>query len=159
MSKIQIICIGKIKNSLWEASVNEYSKRISRFCSLEIVELKEIPLPDHPTPRMIEKTLHKEGLEIEEKKNKEAAGFALDMKGSSLHSIEFSRLLNQHLFVQGQPIAFMIGSSHGLSSTIKKKYPCISFSSLTFPHQLCRVLLLEQIFRGFKIQAREVYHK
>jgi len=139
--------------------VNEYSKRISRFCSLEIVELKEILLPERPPPKIVEKALHKEGLEIEDKKNQEAAGFALDMNGSSLHSIEFSRLLHQHLFVQGQSIAFIIGSSYGLSPCIKKKYSCLSFSSLTFPHQLCRILLLEQIFRGFKIQAGEVYHK
>ncbi|MDD4028897.1 MAG: 23S rRNA (pseudouridine(1915)-N(3))-methyltransferase RlmH [Caldisericia bacterium] len=159
MSKIQLVCIGKTKNSLWEPAVREYTKRISRFCTLEILEIKENILPDHPSLKIIENALNKEGIEIEEKKTKESVGIVLDSQGKPLNSMEFSALLQQHLYIEGHSITFIIGSSYGLSPAIKEKYRSISFSKLTFPHQLCRILLLEQLFRGFKILAEETYHK
>ncbi len=159
MTSIQLLCVGKVKNSLWYPAIQEYNKRISRFCSMEIVEVKEFTLPDQPSSRLIENALNKEGQEMIKKKNKDSVGFALDSQGKALNSQDIAALLQQHLHQQGQSVSFFIGSSYGLSSLILQKYPTISFSKLTFPHQICRVLLLEQIFRGFKILAEEQYHK
>ncbi len=159
MTNIQILCVGKVKNSLWQPAVEEYSKRISRFCSVEITEVKEFSLPDQPSQKQIENALHKEGQDLIGKKNKNSIGFALDSQGKALNSRDIAELLEQNLKKQSQSISFFIGSSYGLSSFILQQYPCISFSKMTFPHQLCRVILLEQIFRGFKILAGESYHK
>jgi 23S rRNA (pseudouridine1915-N3)-methyltransferase len=159
MTSIQLLCVGKVKNSLWNPAIQEYTKRISRFCSVEIVEVKEFFLPDQPSLKLIKNALCKEGQDMIEKKNKDSVGFALDNQGKALNSQDIAALLQLYLHQQSQSISFFIGSSYGLSSLILQKYPTISFSKLTFPHQICRVLLLEQIFRGFKILAREQYHK
>jgi len=159
MTNIQILCVGKVKNSLWQPAVEEYTKRISRFSTVEITEVKEYSLPDQPSQKQIENALHKEGQDLIGKKNKDSIGFALDSQGKTLSSVDIAKLLEQYLKKQSQSISFFIGSSYGLGSFILQQYPSISFSKMTFPHQLCRVILLEQIFRGFKILAGESYHK
>jgi len=159
MTNIQILCVGKVKNSLWQPAVEEYTKRISRFSTVEITEVKEYSLPDQPSQKQIENALHKEGQDLIGKKNKDSIGFALDSQGKTLSSVDIAELLEQYLKKQSQSISFFIGSSYGLGSLILQQYPSISFSKMTFPHQLCRVILLEQIFRGFKILAGESYHK
>lgn len=159
MTNVQILCVGKVKNSLWQPAVEEYTKRISRFCSVEITEVKEFSLPDQPSQKQIENALNKEGQDLIGKKNKNSIGFALNSQGKVFNSLDIAELLGLHLQKQSQSISFFIGSSYGLSNLILQQYPAISFSKLTFPHQLCRVLLLEQIFRGFKILAGESYHK
>lgn len=159
MTNIQILCVGKVKNSLWQPAVEEYTKRISRFCTVDITEVKEYSLPDQPSQKQIESALYKEGQDMIGKKNKNSIGFALDIQGKALNSMDVAELLGQYLQKQSQSISFFIGSSYGLSNLILQQCLSISFSKLTFPHQLCRVILLEQIFRGFKILAGESYHK
>lgn len=159
MSIIQIIVIGKLKENYWKEAANEYIKRMNRYCSLQILEIRETFLPDHPGDSQIEKALHQEEIEITKHLLPLSSTYVLDIHGKELHSEAFSDLLYKEMAVKGRNLSFVIGSSYGLSKAIKKQYPSLSFSKLTFPHQLFRIILLEQIYRSLKIQAGEIYHK
>ena len=135
---IKIICLGKIKEKYLEDLINDYQKRISKYHKLEIIELKDTNDLD-----------------------KEASDYviALDIKGKKLNSLEFANLIDK-TFLDYSNITFIIGSSEGLSGIIKDKANMLlSFSDMTFPHGLFRGLLLEQIYRSFKILNNEKYHK
>ena len=141
MQKITIVAVGNLREKFFKEAYNEYAKRISKFAKLEVIEIKETNRP-------------KEGEEILKHLSKfpRAYLFALEIKGECLTSENFSKLIKDK-----SHIVFIIGGSEGLEK-IKAAYP-ISFGAITFPHQLMRVVLSEQIFRAFKILNGEKYHK
>lgn len=149
---IKIICIGKIKEEYLKEAILEYTKRLSKYTKLEIIEL---PDKDYD----IKKTLEVERDSILNKLNKSDYNILLDIEGNTYNSIEFSKELDK-IRNQNSNITFIIGGSNGVHEDIKKiANERISFSKLTFPHQLFRVMLLEQIYRSFKILNNEEYHK
>jgi len=144
---IKIICLGKIKENYLNNLVADYKKRISRFHKIEIIELKD------------ENNLLSEKNNIEKYINKEDYVIALDIDGNNLDSITFAKKIDE-IFLSHGTITFIIGSSEGLHPDIKNRANYrLSFSKLTFPHGLFRGILLEQIYRSFKILNHETYHK
>ena len=150
---IKIICLGKIKETYFTEAIKEYQKRLSKYTKLEIIELKDEQDND------IKTALTKEKDQILSHISPKDNLILLDSKGKEYNSLEFSKMINNELTYHNN-ITFLIGSSNGFSEEIKnltsKK---ISFSHLTFPHQLFRIILLEQIYRSFKILNNESYHK
>lgn len=159
MIKVTVIALSRLKEKyLFEAS-REYEKRLSRYCRLEIIEIPPVKLPEKPTAGQIEAALESEALMIEKKIPAGSKVTALCIEGDQLSSEEFS----DEIFragSSGEQLVYIIGSSHGLSSGIKQRaLRRLSVSKMTFPHQLFRVMLLEQIYRGFKIIEGGSYHK
>ena len=154
MSTVHLLCIGKLKEKYLTEAQAEYTKRLSPFCRLKIVEKKEVPLPSNPSPAQIEKARVQESDALFS-----AAGgalIALSPEGERVTSEEFSVLVKQY----ESGLSFAIGGSYGLSSALKLRAArIISFSTLTMPHQLFRIVLLEQIYRAFMIGAGRTYHK
>ena len=147
---IKIICVGKLKEQYLKDALMEYGKRLSKYSKLEIVEL-----PDYSYDEV--KTVLEEGKKIMSKIKDDDYVITLDINGKELTSIEFSDFIDKN---NSKNMVFVIGGSYGLSSEVKQRSNySLSFSRLTFPHQLFRIMLLEQIYRGFKIINRESYHK
>lgn len=161
MIKINLITVGKLKEKYWRDACAEYSKRLSAFCKLEIVELAESRLPDNPSQKEILSALEQEAKHIRtycEKKG--AVSIAMCIEGKQLSSVELSKKMNDFAVCGYSTINFIIGSSFGISDEIKKLCSLrLSMSEMTFPHQLARVMLLEQIYRSFQIQNNTKYHK
>ena len=157
---INIICIGKLKERYWQDAVKEYSKRLGRFCTLNIIELKESPLRANPSQADEEAVKVAEGREILAKIKPGDYVVTLEIKGKSPDSVQLARKISD-LGLQGlSTIDFIIGGSLGLSGEVSSRSDFkLSFSAMTFPHQLMRVILLEQIYRSFKINSNEAYHK
>ena len=150
---IKIICLGKIKEDYLNDAINEYKKRLSKYTNLEIIELEDI---DNKSKEVV---LSKEKEEILKYLNKKDYIITLDIDGKELDSVEFAQKID-NIYLTNSNITFIIGSSYGLSEDIKElsNYR-LSFSKMTFPHKLFRVLLLEQIYRAYKINNNEEYHK
>ncbi len=147
---IKIICVGKVKEKYFMEAIKEYEKRISKYTKLEIIEL-----PDYNYDLV--KTINEEGKNILSKILDKDYVVALQINGKKLDSRELSSFINHNI---SNNITFVIGGSYGLSEEVIKRANCsISFSDLTFPHQLFRIILLEQIYRSFKIINNESYHK
>lgn len=157
---IQIICIGKLKEKYWTDAIAEYSKRLSRYCTLEIIELKESRLPDKASAADEENVKLEEGRAILKAIKDGTYVVTLEILGKQLTSPELADKI-QTLSIEGKSnVAFIIGGSLGLSAEVSKRADYkLSFSKMTFPHQMMRVILLEQIYRGFKIIKNEAYHK
>ena len=157
---IQIVCIGKLKEKYWTEAVAEYSKRLSRFCTLEIVELKESRLPDRASVAEEKLVKQEEGREILKAIKPGSFVITLEILGKQLDSPQLAEKISQ-LSLEGKSnIAFVIGGSLGLSEEVSQRADFkLSFSKMTFPHQMMRVILLEQIYRAFKINRNETYHK
>ncbi len=159
MLTVQIICIGKLKEAYWREACEEYAKRLQAFCKFTITEIPECRLPEHPSPAQIESALKTEGAKI-----RSAAGgsavFALCIEGKTLSSEQLAEKMNS-LSVNGtSTVSFLIGSSYGLSGEVKQSADFrLSMSPMTFPHQLARVMLCEQIYRAFQIMNNGKYHK
>ncbi len=159
MLTINIICIGKIKETYLKDAINEYSKRLSKYCKLSILELSDEKIPDKLNESLSYEIKNKESNAILSHIKKDSYIICLDLTGTELSSEEFSKTI-ENLSLQTSQITFVIGGSLGLSSDIlKKSHQKICFSKMTFPHQLIRVFLLEQLFRGFKISNGETYHR
>ena len=159
-----IICIGKLKEKYWTEAAAEYAKRLGRFCKLNVWELPESRLADNASPAQEEAVKEAEGKAILAKIDglgrQQAYVFALDPRGKELRSEDFAEKLAQIVLNGKSRIVFVIGGSLGLSDEVRKAADSLlSFSSMTFPHQLFRVMLLEQIYRACKINAGEKYHK
>lgn len=150
---IKIICVGKIKENFYREAIEEYKKRLSKYTQLEIVEIMDEGLTDTKT------SLKLEGEKILKQVNPKDYIITLEIEGKELTSVELAGKLDS-IFNTNSNITFIIGGSYGLSEEVKKisKYR-LSFSKMTFPHQLFRVILLEQIYRAFKINNNESYHK
>lgn len=159
MIKVTVITLGRLKESYLRDASSEYQKRLSRYCSLDIVELTPEQLPDNASPAQIETALSKEAQMITNKIPKGAFVSALCVEGKPLSSEKFADLIDKNS-AEGRPMCFIIGSSYGLSDEIKRLSDMkLSVSEMTFPHQLFRIMLLEQIYRGFKINEGSTYHK
>lgn len=158
--KITCITVGKIKEKFMTDAINEYAKRLSRYCKLEIIELQDEKTPDNASAVEEENIKNKEGERILSKIKDGAYVISLAIEGKQLDSVELSQKIND-LGVNGTShIVFIIGGSLGLSDAVKKRSDyLLSFSKMTFPHQLMRVILLEQVYRGFRIANNEPYHK
>ena len=157
---IQIICIGKLKEKYWTDAIKEYSKRLSRFCSLEITELKESLLPANASAADEEKVKLEEGKEILKAIKDGTYVITLEIKGKALTSEELAVKIDDLGIMGRSSVAFVIGGSLGLSPEVSQRADFkLSFSRMTFPHQMMRVILLEQIYRSFKINRHEAYHK
>lgn len=160
--RINIISVGKIKEKYLKDAIEEYSKRLSKFCTLNIIELNEI-VAKVENEASIKKTIEGEGKEILAKIDaftKNNFIFALDIDGTELSTIEFEKKIEEVKLNGVSEITFIIGGSYGLSAEVKKRADFrLSFSKMTFPHQLFRIILLEQIYRAFKIANNEPYHK
>lgn len=160
MSTISIICVGKIKEKYWNDAIAEYSKRLSRYCKLNIIEVADEKTPDNAPAAIEEQIKKKEGDRILQNIDQSAYVCALAINGKKYSSEGFSEYISG-LGVQGtNHIAFVIGGSLGLhDDVLKRANSKISFSDMTFPHQMMRVILLEQIYRAYRIMHNEPYHK
>ena len=156
--KIRIICIGKLKEKYWTSAAAEYSKRISGYANIEIVELKESKLPSNPSEADENSVLVREGQNILGKIKE--SDHVIAMEGEHIDSVELAKKIQYAFDTKSSTIDFVIGGSLGLSDEVKKRADYgLSFSKLTFPHQMARIMLLEQIYRAFKINSGETYHK
>ena len=159
MLNIQVICIGKIKEKYLKDAIDEYSKRLSKYCKLEILELPDEKIPDKLSEKLIDEIKEKECSNIINHFKKDSYKIALDLKGKQLSSVDFSKKLEDISLINSN-ITFIIGGSLGLNENLLNNcQEKLCFSKMTFPHQLIRVFLLEQIFRGFKISNNETYHR
>ena len=158
--KIDIICVGKIKEKFYSEALKEYLKRLSRYATVDVIEVKDEKTPEGASLHEEELILKKEGERINRHIDDNAYLISLCIEGEALSSEEFSKLL-MNLENQGKShIQLVIGASLGIDSEIKKKSDYkLSFSKMTFPHQLMRVILTEQIYRAYRIKNNEPYHK
>ena len=158
--KITVIAVGKIKEKYLKDAVTEYSKRLSRYCKLEIIEVADEKTPDQASEAAEDLIRAKEGERILKHIRDDMFVITLEIGGKMLTSEEFADKI-ETLGVQGKSsIAFVIGGSIGLGKEVLKRSDfALSFSKMTFPHQLMRVVLLEQVYRGYRIMNGEPYHK
>ena len=158
--RITLITVGKIKEKYLRDAIAEYSKRLSRYCKLEIVEVADEKTPDQASEAAEENIRNKEGERILKHIRDDMYVITLEIGGKMLSSEEFADKINS-LGVQGKSsITFVIGGSIGLGEAVLKRSDfALSFSKMTFPHQLMRVILLEQVYRGYRIINGEPYHK
>jgi len=155
---VKLIAIGKLKEDYLRKACDEYIKRLSRYCKFEIHELSEYRLSDNPSAKEIENALQKESESI----NKYAEGYIIPMciEGKEVSSPELSQIMQNAVISGNNTITFIIGSSFGLAPDVKATGNFkLSMSRMTFPHQLARVMLLEQIYRAFQISSGGKYHK
>lgn len=159
MLNIKIICVGKLKEKYWQDACAEYVKRLGGYCNGEIIEVKEERLPANPSAADERNVVQAEGRSLLDKIGKSDYVIALDVKGRELSSEEIAGRIAEISFTHSS-VAFLIGGSLGLSDEVKARADAkVSFGRITLPHQLARVVALEQIYRAFKINANETYHK
>ena len=158
--KIKIVTVGKLKEKYLKDGIAEYSKRISRFATVEMVELADEKTPDRASDSENAKILDVEGNRILSKIGDREFVVVLAIEGKTLSSEEFSKQLEQASINGSSTLTFVIGGSLGLSKEVKKRANLsVSFGRLTLPHQLMRLVLIEQIYRAFTIQQGSPYHK
>ena len=159
MLTINIICIGKIKEKFFKDAIDEYSKRLSKYCKLNILELPDEKIPDKTNINIENEIKTKECNNIINHIKKDSYIISLDLRGRNFSSEEFSINIEDISMISSQ-ITFIIGGSLGLTEKVLNiSNQKICFSKMTFPHQLIRIFLLEQLFRAFKISNGETYHK
>ena len=158
--KITILCVGKVKEKFYRDAIDEFTKRLSRYCKLEIVEVADEKTNEYASENEIRLVKEKEGERIIKNIKDDAYVITLCIDGKQLNSEELSERI-ERLGIQGTShICFIIGGSLGLSDEVIKRADFkLSFSKMTFPHQLMRVILLEQIYRAYRIMNNEPYHK
>lgn len=158
--KITILCVGKVKEKFYRMAIDEYVKRLGRYCKLEIIEVADEKTPDNASEHEESLIKDKEGERILKNIRREATVIALAIEGKMLSSEQLAGKISQ-LGISGEShIQFIIGGSLGLSEKVLKEADLLlSFSKMTFPHQLMRVILLEQIYRSYRIIQGEPYHK
>lgn len=158
--KISIICVGKIKEKYLNMAIDEYTKRLSKYCKLQIIEVQDEKTDENASDAMNDIVKCKEGERILKNIKDDAYVITLEILGKMITSVELAEHIEQ-LGVNGKSnITFVIGGSLGLSDEVSKRADYkLSFSKMTFPHQLMRVILLEQIYRSYRIISNEPYHK
>ena len=160
MIKVKIIALGKLKEQYLSQASAEYQKRLKNYCNLEIVEITPKSLSDNPSNAEINAALEKEADLILQKIPNNAYILPLCIEGKQFSSEEFSQKIENSVNLGKSTVVFIIGNSHGLSERVKQRANVkISFSKMTFPHMLARIMLLEQIYRAFKIKEGSAYHK
>ena len=158
--KITILTVGKIKEKYLKDAIAEYAKRLSRYCKLQIVEVEDEKTPDGASAAMEDQIKEKEAARLSKCLDEEAFLITLEIQGKMLDSESFSKTMQQICLRGKNHIQFVIGGSLGLHTSITERSDlALSFSKMTFPHQLMRVILLEQVYRSFRIQNNEPYHK
>ena len=159
MIRVTVIALGKLKEKYLADAVSEYKKRLSRYCNFEIIEIEPVKLPEKPSQSAIDIALSKEAELILRKISADSLVISLCVEGKGLSSPEFAEKIRENSNL-GKNLTFVIGSSYGLGEKIKKSSDLrLSLSEMTFPHQLFRVMLSEQIYRAFKIIEGSAYHK
>ena len=160
MQKVTILCVGKLKEKFYTDAAAEYVKRLSRFCKLEIIELNEDRLPDDPSQAQIDAALAKEADAIRAKLPSSATIIAMCVEGKTMSSEALAQLMATTASQGQSHLVFLIGGSFGMHPSVKALAAHrLSMSPMTFPHHLARVMLLEQIYRGYQINAGSRYHK
>ena len=158
--KITILSVGKIKEKYLKDAIAEYAKRLSRYCKLQIVAVEDEKTPDGASAAMEDQIKEKEAVRLSKCLDEEAFLITLEIQGKMLDSESFSKTMEQICLRGKNHIQFVIGGSLGLHTSITERSDlALSFSKMTFPHQLMRVILLEQVYRSFRIQNNEPYHK
>lgn len=160
MQNVYIIAVGRLKEKYLRDAFAEYQKRLTPFCRLTVIEIDEERLPDNPSEAVIAAGIEKEGQKILKKIPSGSFVVSLCIEGQQMTSEDFSRMIEQSGVSGFSDVVFVIGGSFGLSKDIKNisKYR-LSFSKMTFPHQLFRIMLAEQIYRGYQIAIGGKYHK
>lgn len=160
MLSVTVVAVGKIKEEFYKAAVAEYAKRLSAYCRFEVIEVKDEKTPDNPTDAEKNLVLGRESERIRAKIPKGAKVIALCVEGKQMPSEALADLISQTATSGTSHIVFIIGGSMGLADEIKELASLkLSFSKMTFPHMLMRVILAEQIYRGFTIIDGKTYHK
>ena len=158
MITVRVICVGKLKEAYLRAACEEYVKRLGAFCRIEVMELSEHRLPENPSPAQIVQGLDAEGQAILQRCTGVLS--ALCIEGKALSSPELAEWMTRQALSGRSELDFVIGSSWGLREEVKGRASLrLSMSPMTFPHQLARVMLLEQIYRAFQINSGGKYHK
>ena len=157
---VHILCVGKLKEKFYMDGAAEYVKRLSAYCKLQLTELPEERLPQNPSRAQIDAALAKEGAAVDARLPRGAAVVALCVEGELLSSEKLARRLDGWTASGKNTLAFLIGSSYGMDPGLKARADLrLSMSPMTFPHHLARVMLLEQLYRCFKIEEGSGYHK
>ena len=163
MLNVTLLCIGKLKESYLSSATNEYLKRLKAYCSFSLIELPEYKLGDNPSPKEIEICLEKEGEQIIKKLPKNSYVIPMCIEGKIISSEDLAKMLRDVAvgeYGACSGVCFIIGGSFGLSNEVKALANFkLSMSKMTFPHQLARVMVLEQVYRAFSINANSRYHK
>ncbi len=160
MLAVKLICVGKMRERFYTEAFEEYRKRLQSLCRLELVEIAEQRLGDAPSPREIEAALEKEGAEILKAIPADAYTVALCVEGEQMPSEGMAELIRVRENSGKPKLCFVIGGSYGLAGSVKRRADQrLSMSKMTFPHHLARVMLIEQLYRGFKINEGSRYHK
>ena len=160
MLNVTLLCVGKLKEAYWRDACAEYEKRLGAFCRFRLVEVAEERLPDNPSAAQISATVEAEGKRLLDQIPRDSAVIPLCIEGKEMDSPALAARM-QKLAVDGTShITFIIGGSWGMSEAVKSRAVLrLSMSPMTFPHQLMRVILLEQIYRSYRIISGEPYHK
>lgn len=158
--KITILAVGKLKEKYWKQAMLEYEKRLGPYSKIEIIEVPDEKAPENMSDKEIEQVKEKEGQRLLAKIKPQATVITLEIQGKMLSSEGLAKELQQRM-TQGQSdFVFIIGGSNGLHhDVLKRSNYALSFSKMTFPHQMMRVVLIEQVYRAFKIMRGEAYHK
>lgn len=160
MTHVYLLCVGKLKEKFYADAAVEYQKRLSAYCKLDIVELPEEKLPQNPSQALIDAALAKEAANLRAKLPPRARTVALCIEGQLLSSEALAKRLRTWEVGPTNQLCFLIGGSYGLDEGLKSEAQVrLSMSPMTFPHHLARVMLLEQLYRGFKINEGGSYHK
>ena len=158
--KIRILAIGKIKEAYLKQGISEYLNRLKPYAQMEVVEVNDEPIVDNPHPSEIKKAIDIEGDRLLKLIKPSDYVIALDLNKKEFTSPEFAKYIEDKLVLGGSSITFIIGGSYGLSDALKNRAnDAISLAKMTFLHQMTRLILLEQIYRAFKINRNETYHK
>lgn len=158
--KITVLCVGKVKEKFFTDAIKEYSKRLSRYCKLEIVEVADEKTPDGASELVVSQIKEKEAERMEKYLPDSAYVIALAIEGKKLTSEKLAEKIDTLGITGTSHLVFLIGGSLGMSDRLLKRADyLLSFSDMTFPHQLMRVILLEQIYRSYRIINGEPYHK
>jgi len=160
MLSVHIICVGKMKEKFYIGAAEEYVKRLSAYCKLTVTELPEEKLPQNPSQGQIDAALAKEGQAIRAKLPASASIIAMCVEGKLHSSEQLAALVRTWEQNSAKHLVFLIGGSYGLDPALKAEtWVRLSMSPMTFPHHLARVMLLEQVYRAFKINEGSAYHK
>ncbi len=158
--KITLVTVGKVKEKFYTQAIDEYKKRLSKYCKIDIIEVPDEKTMDLSKEGLNRKVIEKEGERILANIKDDAYVIALAINGKMLDSVELSEKIDELMVGGKSQIVFVIGGSLGLSEQVMKRADySLSFSKMTFPHQLMRVVLMEQIYRSFRIMNNEPYHK
>ena len=158
--KITIIAVGKLKEKYWKQVIAEYEKRLTAYTKVEIIEVPNEKAPENMSDKEIEQVKEKEGQRILAKIKPQSTVITLEIQGKMLSSEGLAKELDQRMTQGASDFTFIIGGSNGLHQDVMNRSNfALSFSKMTFPHQMMRVVLLEQVYRAFKINRGEAYHK